>query len=265
MDFEPALIRPPRFSPSQIIEVAEKLWEAYFRQCELPPELLTISFDALYDQVIYPEYGIALEEHEDLGIDSAGKKVYGRFDVETNTAHIDVSLSRGDPRRAFTCYHEVVGHGILQGDWLRREMNRLKQDLRIITTENSLDSETSNVLERQANLCASHIAAPTKLLAFAIDDVFRPTRPIRYIGPRTYTLDIRGCIQRYDVGSFNELCRIIARHIRFRFGDLSLEALSYRVQQMPILRDLTSPRLHLHRLAPSAASYAMPALATGSY
>ena len=97
-----------------------------------------------------------------LGHDEQRNKILGRFDVETNTAYIDTSLGpeSPDPRRIFTCWHEVGGHGILQGQWLCRELARSHRFRYIITTEDSLDGRTRYELDRQANLFAAHAAAP---------------------------------------------------------------------------------------------------------
>lgn len=248
-------IRPQPLSKSKIIEKARRLSDKYFRVCGLPTPLMAISFDAVYEQVIYPDYGISLEESEDLGYDDRGEKILGKFDPIANTAFIDVSLHAKDPRRPFTCWHEVGGHGVLQGDWLRRQMMKHRQPSSVVTTAASLDLETTSILEWQANLFAASAAAPRKLLYFAIDDVLNLTRKIRYVGPSDYTLSIRGTIRRYSVSSLNDLCRVIGQHIKWRFGNLSIEALSYQIERLPIFDDMTVPKIFLHRVVPQITAY----------
>jgi hypothetical protein len=177
-----------------------------------------------------------LEEEHDLGFDEAGQKILGVYDPIDNVAFIDVSLhpSTGHAARTFTCWHEVGGHAFLQGDWLRQECKRLKIRNCITTTAVSITLDTRDVLERQANLFASHAGAPTCLLYQALDDAFRLTRLIRYVGPGDYTFEVYGNMKKWPIGSFNDLCRRMARSIQWRFGLLSLEALSYRIEQLDI-------------------------------
>ncbi|HTU24832.1 MAG TPA: hypothetical protein VMF30_05515 [Pirellulales bacterium] len=247
-------IRPERLSLSEIAARAKRLTDSYFRACGLPLDIISISFDAVYDQIIYPQFGIKLYEDHDLGFDEAGKKILGAYDPTDDACYIDRSLDHSDPRRPFTCWHEV-GHAMLQGKWLRRELSRLRRQGVLVTTESSLDMATSDVLEWQANNYAAHAAAPTCLLALVIDQVFRPTRFFRFCGPGTYTLDVMGRLTAFEITSLNDLCRQIARPIQRRFGFLSIEALSYRIEQLPIFNDVTKPAFHLHRVVPSMPAY----------
>ena len=75
-------------------------------------EMLSMSFEAIYEQLIYPDYGIVLEDKYDLGYDNDGIKILGKYDSKENVAFIDRSVSEKDPRRSFTCYHEVGGHAV---------------------------------------------------------------------------------------------------------------------------------------------------------
>jgi hypothetical protein len=251
-------VAPPPFSNRYIIEQAEWLGEDTIRALTRPPhnspiELLHVSFDTAYNEIIYPKYGIALVEDSDLGFDSTGEKILGQYDPMENTAFINVSL-RDDPRRAFTCWHEVGGHGVLQGQWLRKEFSRLSRQGCCVTTEASLAC-AKDTMERQANLFASHAAAPTWFVCHALVELLDLTRPIRYVGPATYTLTFNKSWCRFKVDSFADLCRILAKAIQWRFGGLSVEALSYRIQKMPyIVKDVTVVSGVLHRSAKSSAS-----------
>jgi len=241
----------PSFTRDEIIHQAEDLTKRFYRSFYEPgtdTKLIGINFDVVFETLIYPEYEIVLVENQDLGFDEAGEKIFGKFDVEENTAYIDVSLrpELKDPRRIFTCWHEVGGHGVLQGAWLREmlQTHRLRE---VVTTESMLTPQTVKVLERQANLFASRAAAPNWLLAIAILDVFNPRRAIQYIGPGDYMFNVYGQNRYWEVKSFDDLCQGIAYHIRHRFGGLSVEALGYRVAETSFVRGPQRKPFELHR------------------
>lgn len=255
----------PVFSPRRIVETAENISRQYALLVEPELALMAISFDGAYEQVIYPDFGIVLVEDEDLGFDDDGKKILGQYDPWENTAFIDASLhsTTRDPRRTFTCWHEVGGHGILQGDWLRQQLGRNRRGDCVITTEDSIDLATTHALERQANVFASHAGAPTWFLNHAIRETYRVTRPIRYVGPGKYCLDVRGHCQRYDVEDFNDLCRVLALNIQWKFGGMSIEALSYRIEDTPFVVDVTRRSFRLQRTAKVASPVFQHASAAG--
>ncbi len=259
-------IDAPPFSDRRIIQTADELTRNYVRATKPDPLLpLTISFDHVYENYIYPTYEIRLEEDCDLGCDTQGKKILGTYDLQTNTAYIDASLGPGsrDPRRVFTCWHEVGGHGVLQGDWLRRELAHF-DDLRpIVTTDESIDRRTQCMLERQANLFAAHAAAPTWFVRHVIQKTYDPARPIRYLGPGRYCLSVNTCTVFKEVDDFKHLCWIVADYISSRFGGLSNEALGYRLAEMRFVVDANKPGFRLNRVAraPNRSSGFSPVLA----
>ena len=246
-------IEAPRFSNRWIVQTAEELTKRYVRATHPDPALLTMNFDLQYDNYIYPEYEIALEEGYDLGYDAQGAKILGTFDFETNTAYIDATLGppNRDPRRVFTCWHEVGGHGILQGEWFRREFARSPHSRYVVTTEWSIDRRTEYRLDRQANLFAAHAAAPTWFLRHVIQETYQPTHSVRYTGPGTYSLVVKDATVWRDVDDFDHLCRIVAYYIRSRFGGLSLEALGYRLAEIGFVTDVSHPGFRLNRVAPA--------------
>jgi hypothetical protein len=252
-------IAPPPFSNRYVIEQAERLGEEAIGTLALPPlglppAIWHMSFDAAYNDIIYPTYGISLVEDMDLGYDDQGTKVFGKCDPIENAAFIDVSL-KNDPRRAFTCWHEVGGHGVLQGNWLRQEFARIRRRGCLVTTEASMSFSATNIMERQANLFAAHAAAPTRFLVYVLVDLLNLTRPIRYIGPARYDLDLNGARTFIAVESFSDLCLKLAKLIQWRFGGLSVEALSYRIKSMPyIVQDVTAQAWTLHRTDPPPRS-----------
>src|SRR3954469_8438259 len=104
----------PSFTKQEIVGQAEELTKEFYRSFwgpEFDTKLIGINFDVVFETLIYPKYEIALVEDQDLGFDESGEKSFGKFDVEENTAYIDVSLrpELKDPRRIFTCWHEVGG------------------------------------------------------------------------------------------------------------------------------------------------------------
>jgi hypothetical protein len=247
-------IKAPPFSDRRIVQTAEKLTKCYVRAVNPDPRLITINFDHVYENYIYPEYGIGLEEDCTLGYDETGNKILGRFDIETNVAYIDSEIGRSshDPRRVFTCWHEVGGHGILQGEWLRQELSQLCRSRVVVTTDDAITGATLSTLDRQANLFAAHAAAPTWLLQIAVQETFNLTRPIRFIGPRKYCLSVNNATVYRDVETFDHLCQVVAHYIGWRFGGLSVEALGYRVAEAGFVTDGTRPTLQLNRVARAA-------------
>jgi hypothetical protein len=231
--------------------MAEELTKNYVRATHPDFAILTMNFDHIYDNYIYPEYGIGLEEGYDLGFDEDGKKILGRFDPVSNTAYIDASLGNGggDPRRAFTCWHEVGGHGVLQGEWLRRELARLNCPGYITTTEEVIGGTTLYELERQANRFAAYAAAPTWFLQGILQATFQTTRPVRYVKPTGYSLVVNGHTVHCYAADYNDLCRRVAYYISSRFGGLSLQALGYRVAEVGFVIDSTRPNFGLNRVA----------------
>ena len=247
-------IEAPPFSDRRIVQTAEELTKKYVRATNPDPVLFSINFDHIYENYIYPEYEIALEEDCNLGRDEHGKKILGRFDVDTNTAYIDASLGPGsrDPRRTFTCWHEVGGHGVLQGQWLRRELSGFQHARSIVTTEESIDGRTHYELDRQANLFAARAAAPTWFLQQVVQETYQPTHPLRYTGPGRYCFNVNRATRYHHADDFGHLCRIAAYYISWRFGGLSHEALGYRLVQIGFITDASRPGLRLNRVAPTA-------------
>jgi len=219
-------------------------------------DLFTVNFDHVYEHYIYPEYDIVLIDDHDLGYDENGVKILGSFDPQANRAYVDASLQPEykDPRRVFTCWHEVGGHGVLQGDWLRQELARLRHATRVVTTAESISPNTAIALERQANLFAAHAAAPTWLVKLAMKETFALTRPIRYVHPARYSLNVGGTTVFAEIDDFDHLCRQVAHHIKWRFGGLSLEALGYRIAELRFVVDASVSHFRLHRVSRDSGS-----------
>lgn len=244
-------LRPEILKTSEIQERAEQLTLAYAEQVGLEVARLGINFQVVYEEVIYPDFGIELQEGLDLGFDDSGKKLFGRFLPMENIVQIDriISDDPKHPQRAFTYWHEVGGHGVLQGDWLRKQLKLHGGSSCIATTEDSLSFDVISALERQANVYAARAGAPNWLLYHVVNETMDLSRPIRYIGPSKYTLQIQGRAETVNVKSFEHLCWIIGKQIQFRFGWLSAEALGYRIAETSMVKDFTNSPFKLNRVA----------------
>jgi hypothetical protein len=241
-------IRPLKRSQAEVIKAAESLTYRYVEEIK-ENALLGMNFDILYEHVIYPDYGVLFEDGCSLGFDADGNKILGQFEPGSNTAFIDAELSPDlkDPRRVFTLYHEVAGHGVLQGDWLRSEFKRVTTLVRTTTTEAMLDPRTTGSLERQANLFAAHVAAPTWLLNYWMRTRLRLEHPVRFISRGQYCVDEAGHTSFYFADTFNDVCRRLAWSLKPFFGGLSVEALSYRVAKVGWAIDQSKTHFRLHR------------------
>jgi hypothetical protein len=242
----------------EIIRKAEILARDYFDAIGPEKSRLGISFDVAYEYVLYPEYGILLIDNQDLGFDEAGKKILGEFDPFERTAYIDVCLQPRyqDRRRAFTCWHEVAGHGILHGQWLRDNYDQFNST--IVTTEDTIELRAENLFEWQANLFAAHAAAPRWFVDRMILRTFELKQPFRYLGPGRYSYCVPGGTQYHEARNFHDVCYRVAQYIRPYFGGLSIEALSYHVAESRWIADLSGmesvppPRPRLRRVASAA-------------
>lgn len=238
-------MKPP-ISHSQVVLTSQNLVQQYVLLVGKEHILRHgMCFDTLYEEIIYPRYGIVLDESRDLGVDGKGTEIIGGYYPRENIASVDLKI--GDPRRTFTRFHEVVGHGVLQGRWLRENM----ENGRITTTADDLaHHETVDALERQANYCAALTAAPDWLVDAAIALAFRPTKFFVFVRPSEYSLNpVRGAPMRSRIADFPELCRNIARFIQPWFDGLSVESLGYRVQKSRLVRDLSKQTAATIRVA----------------
>ncbi len=94
-------IKPEILKTSEIQNRAEQLTLAYAEQVGLDAARLGISFQVVYEELIYPDFGIELQEGLDLGFDDAGKKIFGQFLPAENIVQIDriISHDHNHPQR----------------------------------------------------------------------------------------------------------------------------------------------------------------------
>ncbi len=221
---------PDPMSKLQIQEKAYMFFSEYVR--EVGPEHVLncgIDFDEVYDAVIYPRYEIIFVKDEDLGVDDFGEPILGRFLPRDNTALVDNKLFKTrDPRRVFTEWHEVVGHGILHGPFLRKSANNNPS---LFTTPKgiSLLENAFNTLEWQANVFAANVAVPKSYIYCIYAKLFGTRRKIKYCGSRRYSLIFNNSFWPVYASSPLNLAWIIAKRIRHYFFGLSTESIAYQV------------------------------------
>lgn len=223
---------PEPMSKSQILEKAHQFFQAYLREVGEDHVLKHgINFDEVYDALIYPCYEVILVRDQDLGVDDSGERILGQFLPKENTALIDKKLyACKDPRQVFTQWHEVAGHGVLHGKFLRKKENR---DCRLYSTQTSMN-QFENAFEWQANTFAANVAAPLNYVRCIFTKLFGTKKRIRYYGPGRYDLYCNNEDRRVYVDSVSELAKAIAKQMQQFFGGLSIQSLSYQVQQVAI-------------------------------
>lgn len=238
-----------QISRHEIIRLAEKLTVDYR---EMYPELahLGISINKVFEEFIYPDYEVKLIDHLDLGRDINGNQILGQYDAGSNYLFINSCL-RNDPRRVFTYWHEF-GHIVLHGEWLRRLGSRRKS---IITTDVSLQEGTLHELEIQANIFASHGAAPTWLLNGSFLRFFVSDGPLIYNGPSEYSFCLKCGTQFRRVASYSEMCWLTAGFLKRYFAGLSQESLGYRIERSGLVvnRQMQPELPKLNRVAKPSA------------
>lgn len=241
-------LRAQKYTKVEIINAADRLTRKYQKALG-DLAILGMNFDRFYEHVIYPDYDVQIEENCNLGYDADGSKILGQFEPASNTVYIDSVLAteERDPRRTFTLFHEVAGHGALQGEWIRSEFARLRKGGRLTTTEAMLDPRTTNTLEWQANVFASHAAAPSWLLNHCIRSRLRLSHPIQFLGRGEYSVDVARHTYYYFAETFDDVCRQMAYRIQCFFGGLSVEALSYRIAESGWAVDQTTDAFRLQR------------------
>ncbi len=184
--------------------------------------------------MIYPRYEVALVRDQNLGVTDDGSQILGEFLPMDNAALIDKSLfETGDPRRVFTTCHEVLGHGVLHGPFLRENAKKYR---RLLSTEASaglivggFDFGRMNTFEWQANTFAVNVIAPLNYVWCLWIMLFGANREIRYCGPGRYCLSFAGASLFVCANSPFQLAWIIARKMQRFFWGLSAESLAYQV------------------------------------
>lgn len=228
------LPHPEPMSKLQILNKAHQFWLEYVGEVGREHVLnCGVNFDEVYDTVIYPKHEITLVRDEDLGVDDFGNPILGRYIPKEKTALVDNKLFESrDPRTTFTEWHEVAGHGILQGEFLRKTQSK---NQKLYTTEKGINPlGFENAFEWQANTFAANVAAPKCYVYCIYVKLFGMRRKIRYNGPGRYSLIFNNMFWPIYVGSPLNLAWKIAKRIRHYFWGLSIESLAYHVLNVAI-------------------------------
>lgn len=223
---------PEPLLDSQIREKAHELFKEFIRVVgDEHVRKVGIDFDEAYEAVIYPKYEIILVKDEYLGCDDDGCAILGQFLSRKNVALIDKTLfDTSDPRRVFTTIHEVVGHGVLQGKFLRENSSKYPK---LYDTDDSMNLR-ENTFEGQATTMATNFITPAPYVFFLFKKLFRTNKKIHYTGPAVYSLYFNGKDYRVKVSSPLELAWQIAQRIKHYFWGLSTETITYRVLEVAI-------------------------------
>jgi hypothetical protein len=231
--YEFPCIRP--MSKELIRQEAHLLWVKYV-QVVGPEHVLNhgVDFNELYDALIYPQYEIELVRDQTLGLADDGSQILGEFLPKDNTALVDKSLyETGDHRFVFTVSHEVIGHGVLHGPFLREHA---KEYATLLSTERStgltasgFDWSQMNTFEWQANAFAAHVIAPRTYVWCLWVKLFGTDRKMGYRGPGCYHLTFKDMSLPVKINSPFQLAWIIAKKMEHYFWGLSTQCIAYQV------------------------------------
>jgi len=226
-------IRP--MSKESIRHEAHQLWVDYVQ--EVGPEHVLdygVNFDELYDALIYPRYEIELDRSQSLGEDDEGNPILGEYLPRDNAALVDRKLfANKDPRRVFTLCHEVIGHGVLHGPFLRENAKRfpklLSTDHSVGFTNTGFDWHQMNNFEWQANAFAANVIVPRTYIYCLWRKLFGMNRKLPYRGPRRYYLTCRDTTLAVRANSPFQLASVIAKRMQHYFWGLSVQCIAYQV------------------------------------
>lgn len=227
----------PPLSRASIEKIADGLFCDYVNVCA-PNDFdrRGMNFEDFYERVLYPtfEFRFGLPG---FVTPASGNGMLGEYRPLTN--EILLYCAPDDPRFTFTRAHEV-GHAILHGPMLRAFLKGRQRSVRLISNVSAISGSTASRSEIQANQFAAAIAAPMRLVSWAIRRVLAPTKPLVFLRSGPYCLTADGQSQSMWLETYSDLCVAVALRIRRFFDGLSVQALSYRVEISPWLRNLSS-------------------------
>lgn len=233
----------PSVEPMSKVQIWQRAFEVYLEYVrEVGAEHVLrhgVSFDELYDAVIYPKYEVILDRNEYLDVDDEGVPILGEFLAKENVALVDRKLfENSDPRTVFTECHEVIGHGILHGPFLRKNARKYPKlystEKGMGLTKGGFDWRTLNTFEWQANAFGVNVLAPRNFVYCICIKLFDLKHKINYRGPGCYHICLNNTKFTFYIYSVKELAWKIARLMKHYFGGLSSESLSYQVLEVAI-------------------------------
>ena len=223
---------PIPMSMTCVRKKAESLFWDYAREVGVE-YILRVGFDFndAYDAIIYPRYEIELDENTYLDVDNNGDEILGQYLPKENVAIINKTLiDNKDPRRVFTAIHEVVGHGVLHGDYLRKTGRDFPN---LFSTEESMKL-MDNTFEEQANTMAANFISPLGLVLALFKKVFGTWDKIRFTGSGRYSLNVNGMDCSVWAESPRQLGQQVAKRLKHYFWGLSMESLTIQVMKVAI-------------------------------
>jgi len=223
---------PEPMSKEEILKRAHSFWLEVVSQFGMRYLLRRgVDFNEVYEAIIYPKFEICLDTTNDLGVDDFGDIILGRYIPKENTALVNKKLfEQRDPRTVFTEWHEVAGHGVLQGEFLRQH---LKNYDKLYTTEKSMKL-IDNSFEWQANTFAANVAAPRIYVYCLFEQLFGTRGKIPFRGACKYSLCFNEHHWEVYANSPFELAWKIATRIKRFFWGLSAEVIAYQLLEVAI-------------------------------
>lgn len=197
--------------------------QAYNLRIQCSNELGISPFDScdimeIYNQFIYPQYGIELNMDHDLGQEN-GKMVLGKTTKnKDNTITIWInSLLINDPRLIFTLAHEL-GHAIL---------HLMKLNLKPTVL-------CSSRREYEADVFAEYFLMPDPLVIDAFENILN-RKTIPYLGPSFYDLFN---VRRVYITSLYDLATRIARPLTKYFFNVSKESMALKLVNTGLINNI---------------------------
>ncbi len=206
-----------------------------------------LDFDDVYEAVIYPKHEIAFDDTVDLGVDDSGAKILGMFLPDDNVALVDRKFAKEHRSDAvYVAWHEAAGHGVYQGDFLKRHAGAIRHCMSTGYEWLMYGSD----LEHEADLFTRYAAAPVPFVTAVVDRVFGRDCRLTFNEPNIYAFgDGSVC-----AGDRWTLAYAIAAKMQPWFGGLAPRYLSYWILA-EVLRDPSSSTPECRTLWEAMADY----------
>jgi Zn-dependent peptidase ImmA (M78 family) len=201
-------------------------------------ELCTDVLD-IYDTVIYPELEFDLCMNQDLGT-HGNEKILGKTIVSDNIILIDRTITKHDPRFAFTLAHEI-GHAAMH-----RNINQAQYSFIENTPHAKYDFK-----EIEANCFAEHLLMPQEAVKYRFEEYYEIKRPYIYNGPGEY--GING--EKVNIESLFHLSLRLATPLTHFFSNISKESLAYRLSNIGLIKNYTKEIIYTKTYTPNSIAH----------
>ncbi len=186
---------------------------------------VVIDVQELYENVIYPEYEIAVIKGVDLG-EYDGKKVLGKTILSGKEVLIDQSISDSrNPEFAWTTAHEI-GHALLHTE----------QDQLLPYTDEVTIYDEYSLNEMHADCFAELLIIPHEHLLFRFTQHYGLVwNTMAYNGPGDYRFN-----QMHNyASSLIDLYQQLAKPLTYFFSNVSIATLADTMQKLRLVDDKT--------------------------